>query len=268
MDDTANEQRGLLFLAYQADIGRQFEHVWTRWLQNADFPMPRSGNDPIVGGAAGGALSRRIRLPLNDQRGGCIEYRVRQFVFPRYACYFFAPSVEALQQLGGATMSFEDGLTVIAREVGKWLDDAAARPAPPANGTQGSIPMTTTAYNGTSISSPTTQDVNDLAPIGAQLTAALLGQIINSENPYTQQPLSVRDQIEMTGPAVTSPGGVYTMAEITLRGPKTDPREYWLFEGEKNAITKAIRIKYSYTDSGGVMHNAELLVGYNGPPVP
>src|SRR5262249_52911858 len=37
------QERGLLFVAYQADLERQFEHVWTRWLGDTNFPMPAAG---------------------------------------------------------------------------------------------------------------------------------------------------------------------------------------------------------------------------------
>jgi Dyp-type peroxidase family len=267
---TADEQRGLFFLAYQADIARQFEHVWSRWLENPDFPSPSSGNDPIVGKTTRGARARRISLPLEHERGGRIELSLRQFVFPRYACYLFAPSLDALHQLAGVTMSWEDSLTLIARELGKRIDEAAASsPESLSNGIKGRVPVnTTTAYNGTTGTTAPSQGVNQMAPIGTQLTASVLGQIINTENPYTQASLTLRDLIEMVGPAAAAPGVPYTMTDVTLRGPETDPREYWMFNGEKNAITKAIRIKYTYVDGGGVQHNAELLIGYNGPPVP
>src|SRR5206468_8128902 len=32
--------KGLLFVAYQASIERQFEHIYTRWLTQSTFPPP------------------------------------------------------------------------------------------------------------------------------------------------------------------------------------------------------------------------------------
>jgi deferrochelatase/peroxidase EfeB len=43
-EDEAKIDRGLLFVAYQADIGRQFEFIQTRWLGANTFPHPGDGN--------------------------------------------------------------------------------------------------------------------------------------------------------------------------------------------------------------------------------
>ena len=39
------EDRGLLFVAYQASIARQFEHIQQQWFNRPDFP-PGSGPSP------------------------------------------------------------------------------------------------------------------------------------------------------------------------------------------------------------------------------
>ena len=39
--------RGLLFLAYQSDIERQFEFVQNNWVNNVNFPQSGDGQDPI-----------------------------------------------------------------------------------------------------------------------------------------------------------------------------------------------------------------------------
>jgi Dyp-type peroxidase family len=91
-------ERGLLFVAYQADIARQFEHVWGQWLNGPDFPVPGAGRDALVGQGAG---QRPASIPRPGQKGSSIAVRLPEFVTPRYGGYFFAPSISALASLAG-----------------------------------------------------------------------------------------------------------------------------------------------------------------------
>jgi Dyp-type peroxidase family len=95
-----NGERGLLFLAYQADLVRQFEHVWGQWLNGPDFPVPGAGRDALVGHLPGqGATLRPASIPRPGQKGSSIAFRLPEFVTPRYGGYFFAPSISALSSL-------------------------------------------------------------------------------------------------------------------------------------------------------------------------
>ena len=93
--DTEDKQdRGLLFLAYQASLANQFEHVQRNWLNNAKFPNPQTGRDPLVGQPGGAnelvlALKGGARAPLT----------LGQFVTMTGGGYFFSPSIDALRQL-------------------------------------------------------------------------------------------------------------------------------------------------------------------------
>jgi Dyp-type peroxidase family len=92
-------QRGLLFVTYQADIARQFEHVWAKWLNGPDVPVPGAGRDALVGQGVG---QRPASIPRPGQKGGSISLKLPTFVTPRYGGYFFAPSIDALSALAAS----------------------------------------------------------------------------------------------------------------------------------------------------------------------
>jgi len=93
------EDRGLLFLAYQASIARQFEHVQRAWMDDPAFPPhgsgPTPGPDALVGQPAG---DRTVSIP---RAGGNVSARLEQFVSVTGGGYFLAPSIEALIELAG-----------------------------------------------------------------------------------------------------------------------------------------------------------------------
>jgi Dyp-type peroxidase family len=107
-DEPADNQRGLLFVAYQADIERQFEFVWYSWLNAPEFPIPAAGRDGLVGqvrwpqsapspSTPFGKRSASVSRP--DPRGGIVSLSLPAFVTPRYGAYFFAPAIGALARL-------------------------------------------------------------------------------------------------------------------------------------------------------------------------
>jgi hypothetical protein len=92
MDDGG---RGLLFLAYQADLAGQFEHVWRYWLNEPNFPAPGAGPDGLVGQTG---LPRAVDLAPPGGQRSLVGLRLPRFVTPRYGGYFFVPSIDALGQ--------------------------------------------------------------------------------------------------------------------------------------------------------------------------
>jgi hypothetical protein len=115
---------------------------------------------------------------------------------------------------------------------------------------------------------PDTDAVSESTQPGITLDGASLGATIIGQNPYTGgTDVTLQGYITFGGPAANNygPNG-YTMPE--LKPGQIDPREYWYVGGERLAITKTIRIPYSYTGDDGTTHMASIVIGYNGPPMP
>jgi Dyp-type peroxidase family len=84
--------RGLLFIAYQSDIERQFEFLQRGWVNQEDAPRGGGGIDPIIG--AHGLL----RLCSDD--GDVLDVPVPQrLVVTTGAAYLFVPAVSAIQDV-------------------------------------------------------------------------------------------------------------------------------------------------------------------------
>jgi Dyp-type peroxidase family len=83
------EERGLLFVAYCADIVRQFEFLQRQWLNDGDaFGLGRDP-DPVSGNHNGTA---GFRIPGDDPR----FLDLPSFVTTRAGGYFFQPGIRAL----------------------------------------------------------------------------------------------------------------------------------------------------------------------------
>jgi Dyp-type peroxidase family len=93
----ADEPRGLLFLAYQTDIGRQFEFVQKTWVDDADFPRIGAGQDPIItNDKPSGEIAGCPFHPLADASRCPISFK--HFVKTRGGGYFFSPSISTLKK--------------------------------------------------------------------------------------------------------------------------------------------------------------------------
>ena len=86
------QDRGLLFLCYQADLARGFEFIQQSWANNPDFPQPGDGQDPISSQNKQGAP---FTLPPNG------HLALQRWVTTTGGDYFFAPSISALRMLAG-----------------------------------------------------------------------------------------------------------------------------------------------------------------------
>jgi Dyp-type peroxidase family len=89
------DDRGLVFLCYQASIEDQFEFVQTQWVNDEDAPNAGGGRDPII---SQDQATRSFALP-----GGRTDHvaMMERFVITTGGAYLFQPSVSALRRLGG-----------------------------------------------------------------------------------------------------------------------------------------------------------------------
>ncbi len=78
--------RGLVFSCYQASIGDQFEFLQEAWVDNAGFPNPGSGPDPVIGSTGQGTV-----------QGSGVPFA--RFVQIQGALYAFTPSILTLTLL-------------------------------------------------------------------------------------------------------------------------------------------------------------------------
>jgi Dyp-type peroxidase family len=95
-------ERGLLFLAYQTSIERQFEFVTRAWLNNPYLREGGDGHDPVAGQrsyAVNGNRTRNFALTFQNASGLMERLTLDlpiQWVTPTGGGYFFAPSIKAL----------------------------------------------------------------------------------------------------------------------------------------------------------------------------
>jgi Dyp-type peroxidase family len=85
---------GLLFIAINADLQRQFEFVQQTWLNNPTFNGLFDDEDPLVSNADGPGNMTIQAQPVRKKLHG-----IPQFVTMRGGAYFFLPGLRALKYL-------------------------------------------------------------------------------------------------------------------------------------------------------------------------
>jgi Dyp-type peroxidase family len=105
--DTGGDEKGLLFLAYQARINDGFELIQKQWINSPNFGKPagvgadgRPGQDPLSVDAQRDA-SNHLYQPTGreDPAHPYALINLRRLVTARAGGYFFAPSIGALDEL-------------------------------------------------------------------------------------------------------------------------------------------------------------------------
>lgn len=94
------QDRGLLFLNYQASIARTFEFVQTRWANRDDFQKPGDGKDPII---SQDTQTRPFNLPPHGQ------LNFERWVFTTGGAYLVSLSLTSLAQLCGIEVQANAG---------------------------------------------------------------------------------------------------------------------------------------------------------------
>jgi len=94
-----HQERGLYFLCFNSNIGRQFELIQQTWINNPKFaglyedPDPMIGNPGIMGAGATTTFTEQA-VPVRKQIKG-----ITRFVNVKGGAYFFMPGINALKYL-------------------------------------------------------------------------------------------------------------------------------------------------------------------------
>ncbi len=88
---------GLLFMAYNSDVGRQFEFAQAAWANNPDFVDPATGLDPAIGQATGSVAAQS--WPTGWAGAGRKKFPFDGFARMLGGEYFFAPSLSFIRAL-------------------------------------------------------------------------------------------------------------------------------------------------------------------------
>ncbi|KAJ7636985.1 fungal peroxidase [Roridomyces roridus] len=91
---TTKTERGLAFVAYQANIGNGFSFLQRFWADNSAFLHQNTGFDPIVGENGG---SPRAVFGLDPKNSTKATTLPMDFVVSRGGEYFFSPSISAIR---------------------------------------------------------------------------------------------------------------------------------------------------------------------------
>lgn len=93
-DETATKERGLVFIALNASIRRQFEFIQQTWLNNPKFGGLYDERDPLVSVIDDTDPFTIPRDPVRKRIFG-----IQRFITVRGGAYFFLPGIRALEWL-------------------------------------------------------------------------------------------------------------------------------------------------------------------------
>jgi len=89
-----NAEQGILFIALNASIARQFEFIQQSWLNNPKFNGLYDEIDPLSSASTGNGMMTIQAKPLREHLPG-----LPRFVTMRGGAYFFMPSIRAIKFL-------------------------------------------------------------------------------------------------------------------------------------------------------------------------
>ncbi|MFY0575273.1 Dyp-type peroxidase [Cystobacter fuscus] len=91
--ENASPEQGLIFIALNAQLGRQFEFIQQSWLHNEKFERLYDERDPVSSNLESGMMT----IPMKPLRR-CVT-DIQSFVTMKGGGYFFMPGVSALEFL-------------------------------------------------------------------------------------------------------------------------------------------------------------------------
>ena len=93
-------ERGLHFICFNADLGRQFEFIQNAWVNNEKFNGLHDERDPIIGNhhhPSDTKTTGTFAIPDKNLRKRFTD--VPEFVTVKGGSYFFMPGIKALKYL-------------------------------------------------------------------------------------------------------------------------------------------------------------------------
>ena len=92
---------GLLFMAYNSSLARQFVFTQAAWANNPGFPSGGTGVDPVIGQGAAPTPNDPQTWPKiwDDPASAKVSFAFHDFVHMKGGEYFFAPSITFLKNL-------------------------------------------------------------------------------------------------------------------------------------------------------------------------
>ena len=117
-------ERGLLFAAFQADLGRQYEAV-QRWLNDLNHPVPQTGQDAVVGQG-----EEPARVVLRSSNTLPTMFDMHHYVAMTGGGYFFTPSLSAAQFLANPTTTWEQQEAIMGSTSQQYLGELIERENP------------------------------------------------------------------------------------------------------------------------------------------
>ena len=251
-------ERGLLFLAYQASIERQFEHVTKSWINDPDFHDQGAGQDLMVGqNDSGTSRERCLRLLLPNGTKEAVT-TANQWVVTTGGGYFFVPSISALQTLASSPAT-------LITPSGSTEGQVTIPTPPPPDGDFNTLIVKANPYI-----TPADSQSKPGNPVGS-----VYPELVN--NPLNRAPLNAAEaqgtSIEMAGPAqfCDQQNNIYNNPAVQDAIKMYKNCLFWDFEGTPQRVIKAIRVPYTHVadyGDGGHAKTDYILIGFVGiqPP--
>ena len=195
--ETADADRGMMFMAYNASIAEQFEII-QRWMSAGNTPTPTNGAstyggqpDPIVG-LPDVDGSKWFRFVSGTSRVHHVDLGPKPFVTLQWGLYLFAPSIPALR--------------VIARD-----------PVPDVASAQRMVEVGRRVIDGLRSQEQWAAALEDISGVVSGTTAAIYAAIRQNHNGVLRTPYGVIVASHAAGMEVLTRDDVFSVSEYQNR---------------------------------------------------